>query len=1531
MSFEASAKSSESKDVSSVDSEKKRNFKIAIVKTGQALEDQARDIAESRMTASKEELRGVKGFFEKIWKHNLAREYYRQREIAKSKAEIQASKNLFEGEGGAEQHAHAEAMNAVVDRFVQEYEEAIHIDAGEERRKVGVENAEDTRLSTEVRALVKEYASGKIDEEGFNAERSRIIAYATGLTGEQLASAVHHTDNMLEIAKQAKIAVEHGVSIDTIDQEIEIVIGKAKVGVRSEANMNRVDRIVAKMQASKLGRFVNETTIATGVAIAYTATVGISQRLASSRAFAWGTFGASALVGGAIAGMRESVRVEEERSQHSRERAKGEKNAPDSERREEMEQLIYKTETAKNLTESLRNIRDDLQDSAEFQTALSTLAQAESRIQLSDRERVDLISYTDFKSIERERLELDIARAEVKVKLRKIAETTGDVLPKERTFDDFYTLLLNIQESELRGGHEGMEKKDELFKKMKRRKIAGATAKAVLTGLVIGGTVQEVGAFMNSSQVGLAENALGMQGNRPPESVTALEGVRRWFAGEEAFVRPMGRHVLSQNINLELPEGVEITENPQGAGEFTFTKDGEVLSDKIQFDNGVLTPASEEILKSQGVIISQSTARISGLVEGKTTGQGFVEQNPDLFQKIHRKFWYDNNTSVFDENELKLHWGGVKGSGVDARGNYVFDVAKMTPDGSAFKDLSIDAQETMKGGKLKLLLSLSKDSQSSVVEVSIDERGRAIIDPNSEVGKMFFKVEEGKLAFVGKFAEVAHEAGVAQDGGKQFEVLATHIGKGVEEVPMPTQITQEVPVTTFEVTDKAPYVEPPFVIPVFGRRPLERMDKAIPESVIEDPDAEEIEHIPYGESKLKRHYTEISKYRNSPAEIQRLIDRMQQGDGKLATKYAFVLERLKKLNNYKKLSHEDKLKIDSELEAYNSRFKKEKTISEYVSIEINRVYNKIENILLEEAKVGERVFEKEFYERSPLVQGLEQAEEVVLILDHPIGDAVLTVPVINALSEYFGRNSSKKISVVSSSPKLFISLEDQFPGMVKIVDYKQLPAYFSDTGKRRFVINAHKHFENYKDVGLSKDQVEDPSYLMSVDWASWKKEEVPMSHGETKKYDPVPARILRGFEIMLGQKLFPEINEMDHFIEKGHDFDSKEAELRKKFDIKDNEKVITVSAGSSIVPKEYNPERWKVLFQGIFERFPETHILFLDDPDSVKNKRYGDMVDEIVRDKGYRISRVKSQLDEMNTIMSMSELTITPDTGLGHYAGALGVPNIMLFLSDPVLWSTAKTARIKHRVAFETYRSQRGSYSEAWGSPNDYHVRVGGNEVGASDLEPEKIITEVERIFSERGIGDELVLGELTKDYLKEKGMIKSGRWDERQSAVQKVLNDDGHSKKVKDGAVELLKALKRLEAEYVAGHEKVPVAGDSHRAKDEQPDFKPELSVEKEMKPNLEKSYQHSLPKTEALSRVKKMLEQARKENARKITNLKEKWVGNKNSFSFNINGQEIKGVIEVKDNEVLIQGELPRVALFFKSAIMKVLDTQAEKILAK
>ncbi|MFZ2253095.1 MAG: hypothetical protein WAW13_02870 [Minisyncoccia bacterium] len=810
MSFESASRKSPEK-----------KFKIAIVETSDALENQARDIAEERLTASKEDLKGIKGIFSKIWKHNLFREYYRQREIAKSKTEILESGNIYAGESSA-QTVHAEAMNAIVDRFIQEYEEVIHTEVGEEKRTVENETTADKALNSSVRRLIELFVTDEISVADFNTERGRIIAYTTGFEGTQLAQAISHTDNIFAIAEQIKAAVTHGEKLEDLLSKVEIVVGRAKMGVRTEAQFNLVDRIAKKIQSTSLGRFVNETTIASGVAIAYVATVGISQRLASSKAFAWGTFGASSLVGGAIAGVREGVKVQEERQQHAREHAKGKEIDLDAERRSEMEKTIYKTISASSLTQSLTSFPEQFENQESFSVALNTLAQAESRIRISDEKHVDLLSYTDFGSVEKERLDLDIARAEAKIRLRKTLAEKVDLLPEGQSFDEFYANLLAAQIRELRGGEEGMEAQDKLFKKMKRRKVAGAVAKAVLTGITVGGIVQEGTAFLDASREGLIEHALGGKGNRVPQSVTALEGLRRLIGSETPMGRIVNNTILPGGFHVAIPEGIEIQQNPLNLDEITLLKDGEVLPQKIEFKNGILTQSSKDFLAQHDVIVTDRVHAFNATQDSQVTSREFVNNNSDLFHKIQRKFWYDNNTSVFDKNELKLHWGGLQGTGIDAQGNYSFNIAKMTSDGSAFKDLSIDAQETMKQGKLKLLLSLSKDSQSSVVEVSIDAQGNTNIDPQSKIGKMFFKNEGGKLKFVGKFAEIAHEAGRTKAGVAQFEILATHIGEGVENVAGQSSRVENIPISTFAVNDKEPYVMPPSFIPVFGRTPLER-------------------------------------------------------------------------------------------------------------------------------------------------------------------------------------------------------------------------------------------------------------------------------------------------------------------------------------------------------------------------------------------------------------------------------------------------------------------------------------------------------------------------------------------------------------------------------------------------------------------------------------------------------------------------------------------------------------------------------------
>ncbi len=800
----------------------REKLRVAFVDTEKAIEDQARDIAEEKLTAEKSELAGFKGFFKKIWKHNLAREYYRQREIIRVKREILESGNLYHHET-TDKVAHDEAMQNVVERFVSEYDETLH--HGETRSGLDLRKEEENKMNQEIRAVIRNYALGLIEEGALIEEKNRIISESLGLEGDKLALAIRNTDNLVEVARQAKLAVEHGASIDELDREIEIVKGTARVGVRTEAKYNLADKIISKLQKSFVGRIFGNEVVASAVAIGYASTIGFAERVARSKALAWGTLGASALIGGAIFAGKERVRLEDERAAHAREMAKGKEIAPDSKRRQEMEVSRYETKKVGDLIQSLEHSIPNVKDQKDLLTCVNLLAEIESRIKLSDTQKIDLIEYSDFKSVEKERLDLDIARARAKVALRKMVEENKVAIPGGKPFDEFCSLALNAKSKEIVEGDTGIEKKNETFQKMKKSKAWKAFTKGVVVGLAGGVVVQESIAFFRDDQEGLIEDLVGAD-DAHPKSRTLLG----WFSNGEETIRPGSDVKLPDGTKINIPTGVEVTPNPTNPGHYIFKKDGEVLSDSIKFEHGKIDPASEALLESKGINVDADTKLISSGEKGEheVSSLKYAETNKD-FKQIHRDFWYDNNTKKFDKNELRLHWGGKSGTGVDADGNYVYSIAKMKSGDSFFRGMSVDAQKEFRAGNMRMLLSLDRTAQFNVVEVKIDPNtGNAIIDPDSDIAKKFFRLDnKGQLHFIGKFAEVGYNVGPGEDGVDHYRILATDVGPGtktvIEQFEKPPV---EVTTTKFEVTDSDDLpIDVPWFVPIFGRTPLEPLKK----------------------------------------------------------------------------------------------------------------------------------------------------------------------------------------------------------------------------------------------------------------------------------------------------------------------------------------------------------------------------------------------------------------------------------------------------------------------------------------------------------------------------------------------------------------------------------------------------------------------------------------------------------------------------------------------------------------------------------
>jgi hypothetical protein len=818
--------------------ELRRKLKAVIVNIDALAEENARDSGERLLTESKEGMRGVSGFFKRVWKHTLFHEAYRQKYVSSARSEIREKGNLFATEEGVSEDAHVATAEALVDRFASEFEEARH--EGEERRTLG-ETVGEHRMGSEtfaikgdLRTLMREYAAGKMSDDDFVEAKKQVLHSIS--RSENVKEDTMYADNLLDLAKHVKQAIAHGERLEDLDLDLDVVLGKARGSVATEAKYNAVDKAIEFAKKTPLGVLVNESTLASAISIAAGITTALSKRLASSKLAALGTFGATALLSGSLIGYAENKRTKEDRRQHAREMAQGRTfNVKESPRRKEMEKYQYEMQEAQELSASIRNsIYATGTDGGhevknltpeQFVAALEKLADAEARIQLMDRQKIDLLSYSDTTRVESERFDFDMARAQAKVDLRKM-EAAGK-LPGGKTADELLSELTDARIQSITEGEDGIEERDTAFKKMKTKRVAWAATKGVLAGVVIGAGVQEATAFFNDGQTGLVEHLF--EGKNADHGLvthtTPLEGLRRYVAG--LFPHRAGiLHELSFGKGkITLPDDLSI--KTEGANTFALVRDGSVITDHIHMNpDGTFDTNTSNMLAEQGITAATATVHVTEAVQKSVTAAEYMAHHHNLGTHVSRDHWYDNDTPkpVFDKNELKLWWGGHANTGLDEHGNIVFSAKHMLPGGSYHNGLSTNAQEVMKGGHLKLLLSLSQGTQAHPVEIPIDAEGTVHVDPKSEIGKLFFAQENGHARFLGRFAEVAQITG-AKDGIDHVNVLATYEGKGVDYVSDMLRATHDMPkITLTEPNDFT--IDPPPLIPIFERTPLEKLETA---------------------------------------------------------------------------------------------------------------------------------------------------------------------------------------------------------------------------------------------------------------------------------------------------------------------------------------------------------------------------------------------------------------------------------------------------------------------------------------------------------------------------------------------------------------------------------------------------------------------------------------------------------------------------------------------------------------------------------
>jgi len=98
---------------------------------------------------------------------------------------------------------------------------------------------------------------------------------------------------------------------------------------------------------------------------------------------------------------------------------------------------------------------------------------------------------------------------------------------------------------------------------------------------------------------------------------------------------------------------------------------------------------------------------------------------------------------------------------------------------------------------------------------------------------------------------------------------------------------------------------------------------------------------------------------------------------------------------------------------------------------------------------------------------------------------------------------------------------------------------------------------------------------------------------------------------------------------------------------------------------------------------------------------------------------------------------------------------------------------------------------------------------------------------------------------------------------------------------------------------------------------------------PKLEIKIPHTLSQQEALTRIQNALPQLKVQHSDKISDLEETWSGNTGTFKFKLSGFKVSGSVIVEDSVVIITGDLPFLAVPFKSQIENTIRQQTEVLL--
>ena len=788
---------------------------VGLVNQDADMRNKARFYGENRLGEELNAHRGIRKILDNIWKGGIARSYYRQKYYNEARHDILEAQSLVLEANDKERNRYNRDISKT---FISDAEGIIDTSRGDSRESLLARHPE---IHSRVQDIVSRYADGTItDIEDAKRQFSEVIAnleehgrkYGEGhLSSSNLSdvaiAARQRYEDMMTVAEAMNGRLEHDDAMARVMAGFDVIYGQRQMDCLMP-KYNRVDKLIDKLESSKIGAAVSPETIALAAGAAACVGEMFGKRLTSSMLMT-----IPGLSGAIYAGARAGKDFEQERTRAMYDVRYGREYDPEQKRRRDVMSTVYEHHNAKEVYQGLESRINAIraaqgagQDVTQLRQELFQ-ATAECKYYLeTDKTERSVIAYTN-------EIDAPIEQLRMYEWLNEAKKCLTDAGMHD--VDGQLVGTSNIMRGVAEQVNDTIHESDNAARKVKVARIAKSAGFAFVSGAAMGFAIQEIKAVFDPTTQGLFEADNGDYTQR----LTAGRKFANLFSGKDGF---------KANANMELATGA-ITNNSQEVefvrqndGTYALMRDGKQIASGIDWnaDTGQMTQASIDKLHAQGIEISQSgnvQQTIFTNVQSTRTRQvsidDFYKTHPGETTRVSRAFWYDNDTpGAFDRNEL-----GCDYYTDPATGAYGF-VTRMTDSGSFHNGTTADFSSLARGGSIKLMISPTQNTQMNPIEVT----GKLL--PN---GQLAFVPEPGSSAsaffdanghFTGRFAEVVQDLGVDSSGKTIIAPLATAVGNGYSgTIPITESFTetieQSIDVPEYLVSSAAQAVEFPMLLP----------------------------------------------------------------------------------------------------------------------------------------------------------------------------------------------------------------------------------------------------------------------------------------------------------------------------------------------------------------------------------------------------------------------------------------------------------------------------------------------------------------------------------------------------------------------------------------------------------------------------------------------------------------------------------------------------------------------------------------------